>query len=158
MSAIARRSASVKSSSGCERLDINLPLEGSRKVQASEFVFGESYSEGVPRDPARSIVVYALTGSLLVYAAIAAREQRWGSALAACIVSALLWWSHRRARFAAYVFFSALAVRGALVGVWALPLYAGLALAAMQTAAARRAWPRLVRGRLVGGDDRMRRS
>jgi hypothetical protein len=112
----------------------------------------------VARDPARSIVVCTIAGSLLVYAAIAAREHRWGSAVAAGIVAALLSWSHRRARFAAYVFFTALAVRGALAGIWALPLYAGLALAAMQTAAAQRAWPRLVPGRLVGGDDRMRRS
>ena len=74
----------------------------------------------MPRDTARSIVVCAVAASLLVYAAIAARESRWGSAVAACIVSALLWWSHRRARFAAYVFFTALAIRGALAGNWAL--------------------------------------
>jgi hypothetical protein len=117
-----------------------------------------SYPEGVAPDSARSAVVWAIPGSLLVYAAIAAREQRWGSALAACIVAALLWCSYRRARFAAYVFFTALAVRGAFAGMWALPVYAGLALAAMQMAAARRAWPRLVRGRLLGGDDRMPRS
>ena len=103
-------------------------------------------------------MVGAVAVSLLVYAAIAAREQRWGSALAACIVAALLWWCHRRARFAAYVFFTALAVRGAVSGVWALPLYAGLVLAAMQTAPARRAWPRLVPGRLTERDGRMRRS
>lgn len=93
-----------------------------------------------------------------MYAGVVAREQRWGSALAAVIVAGLLLASHRRARFAAYVFFTALAVRGALTGVWALPVYAGIALAAMQTPAARRAWPRLVRGRLLGRDDRMRRS
>ena len=110
------------------------------------------------RDAARCLVVWSLGGSLLIYAAVAVRQQRWGSALAAVIVAALLARCHRRARFAAYVFFSALAVRGAVVGMWALPLYAGIALAAMQAPAARRAWPRLVPGRLRGGDDRMRRS
>jgi len=93
-----------------------------------------------------------------MYAAVAVRQQRWGSAVAAVIVAALLARCHRRARFAAYVFFSALAVRGAIVGLWALPVYAGMALAAMQSPAARRAWPRLVPGRVRGGDDRMRRS
>lgn len=102
--------------------------------------------------------MWSLAVSLLVYAAAAARQQRWGSALAAVIVAALLARGHRRARFAAYVFFSALAVRGAVIGTWALPLYAGIALAAMQAPAARRAWPRLVPGRRRGGDDRMRRS
>ena len=109
-------------------------------------------------DPARSVVVWAVAGSLLAYAGIAARERRWGSALAAALVAALLWCSHRRARFAAYVFLTALAIRGALAGVWALAVYAAIVLAAMQTPAARRAWPRLVRGRLLGGDGRMRRS
>ena len=109
------------------------------------------------RDLERSVVVWAVAGSLIAYVAVAARQQHWGSALAACIVAALLWWSHRRARFAAYVFFTALAVRSALAGPWALAVYAVLALAAMQTAGARRAWPRIVPGRLVGGDDRMRR-
>jgi hypothetical protein len=112
----------------------------------------------VARDLERSIVVGAVAGSLVVYAAIAAHTRLWGSALAACIVAALLWWAHPRARFAAYVFLTALAVRGAFAGTWALVAYAALALLAMQTAAARRAWPRLVRGRLLGGDDRMRRS
>ncbi|HEY7517084.1 MAG TPA: hypothetical protein VIE36_02250 [Methylomirabilota bacterium] len=112
----------------------------------------------MPRDLQRSVTVSAVVGSLVVYAAVAGRAGRWGSALAAGIVAALLWWSHRRARFAAYVFFTALAIRGSVAGTWTVVVYAALALAAMQTSAARRAWPRLVRGRLFGGDDRMRRS
>jgi hypothetical protein len=112
----------------------------------------------VPRDVARSVVVGAIVGSTATYAAIAAYQQRWPSTVAASVVAALLGWSHRRARFAAYIFFTALALRGALTGVWALPVYGGIVLAAMQTAPARRAWPRLVRGRLLGGDGRMRRS
>lgn len=110
------------------------------------------------RDSARLVVVWTVAGSLLGYAVVALWQQRWGSAVAAVIVAVLLWRAHRRARFAAYVFFTAVAVRGALTGIWALPLYAGLALAVMQLPAARRAWPRLVPGRLPGGDDRMRRS
>ena len=109
-------------------------------------------------DSARSVVVWAVAGSLLIYAVTAVRSQRWGSALAAVIVAGLLATCHRRARFAAYVFFTALAVRGALSNMWMLALYAAIALAAMQTPAARRAWPRLVPGRLRGGGDRMRRS
>ena len=105
------------------------------------------------------MVVWAIAGSLMVYAgSVAVREARWGSALAALIVAALLWASHRRARFAAYVFFTALALRSVVAGAWPPVVYAAIAVAAMQTAPARRAWPRLVRGRLRGGDDRMRRS
>lgn len=112
----------------------------------------------MPRDVARSVVVCTIAASLLIYAIVAGRQAQWGSALAAVIVAGLLAASHRRARFAAYVFLTALAVRGVLAGVWALPVYAGITLVAMQTGPARRAWPRLVRGRLLGGDDRMRRS
>jgi hypothetical protein len=124
----------------------------------ASFAVGAAYSDTVARDLARSAVVSAIAGSLLVYAALAGRVQHWGSALAAVIVAGLLGASHRRARFAAYVFFSALAIRGAVAGTWAVAVYAVIVLAVMQTAPARRAWPRLVRGRLAGGDDRMRRS
>jgi hypothetical protein len=51
-----------------------------------------------------------------------------------------------------------LAVRAAVTGEGALAAYAVVALASMQTAGARRAWPRLAPGRLRGGDDRMRGS
>ena len=105
----------------------------------------------MPRDLSRSVVAGAIVGSLVTYAGIAAYQQRWGSTAAAAVVAGLLAVSHRRARFAAYVFFTALALRGAVTGVWALPLYGGIVLAAMQTPPARRAWPRLVRGRLLGG-------
>lgn len=97
-----------------------------------------------------------LLTSLVAYAAVAATRQWWPSAVAAPIVAALLWRRHPRARFAAYIFFTVLAIRGAVTGVWALPVYAAAAVALMQTAAARRAWPRLVAGRLRGPDDRMR--
>jgi hypothetical protein len=105
----------------------------------------------VPRDVSRVVLVGAIVGSMVIYGAIAASQRRWVSTVAAAVVAVLLACSHRRARFAAYIFFSALAVRGTVTGVWALPLYGGIVLAAMQTAAARRAWPRLARGRLLRG-------
>lgn len=113
---------------------------------------------GLAGTPPRSPVVWALVASLLLYAAIAATRHWWLSALAAPAVAALLWLRHPRARFAAYVFFSVLALRGTVAGVWALAAYAAVAIAVMQTPVAARAWPRLVPGRLRGGGDRMRRS
>ena len=106
----------------------------------------------------RSPVVWALVTSLLVYGVIAATRRWWPSAVMAPIVAALLWRQHRRARFTAYVFLTVLAIRGALVGVWALTVYAVVVIALLQTPAAARVWPRLRPGRLRGGDDRMRRS
>jgi type VI protein secretion system component VasK len=104
-----------------------------------------------------------LVASLVVYAAIAAAQHWWPSVIGAVVVAALLWWRHPSARFAAYIFFTVLAIRGTLGGVWLLPAFALAAVALMQTAAAQHAWPRLVPGRLRGGDardggDRMRRS
>ena len=110
------------------------------------------------RDLARWAVVGAVIGSIVVYAAIGAYEHRWPSVIAGSVLAALLASAHRRARFAAYIFFTAVAIRGAVTGRWTLPLYAGVVLLVMQTAPARRAWPRLQRGRLFGGDGRMRRS
>ena len=102
--------------------------------------------------------------SLLIYSALAVTRRWWPSVVTAPIVAVLLWRRHRRARFTAYVFFSVLAIRGALTGVWALPAYALAAIALLQTAAARAAWPRLSPGRTradapagdARGDDRMR--
>ena len=111
----------------------------------------------------RSTVVAAvLVASLLVYAALAVAHRWWPSAVMAPLLAWLLWRRHRRARFTAYVFFSVLAVRGALTGVWALPAYALAAVGLLQTPAARGAWPRLRPGRVrasagdPGPDDRMR--
>jgi hypothetical protein len=94
----------------------------------------------------RAITV-GLVGGLLAYAALALVAQRWVSGLAAPIVAALLWRRHRRARFSAYVFFSALALRGLVMGSWALVAFAGASVLVLQTPAARRAWPRLIAGR-----------
>ena len=103
------------------------------------------------------LVAVALVASLLVYAGIAVVRHWWPSAAVAPVLAILLWRGHRRARFTAYVFFSVLAARGALTGVWALPAYALAAVGLLQTPAARGAWPRLRLGAVRGGD-RMRRS
>jgi hypothetical protein len=109
-----------------------------------------------------SLVVGVLVVSLLVYGGVAVAYRWWPSAVAAPLVAALLWRRHRRARFAAYVFFSVLAARGLVTGFWPLPAYALAALGLMQTPAACAAWPRLTPGRPRGEaappDDRMRRT
>jgi hypothetical protein len=114
------------------------------------------------RAPAVAVV---LSASLLLYAVVALTQRWWPSAAVAPLVALLLWRRHRRARFTAYVFFSVLAARGALTGVWALPAYAAAAVGLLQTAPAREAWPRLRPGRVgapppsagdPGRDDRMR--
>jgi hypothetical protein len=105
-----------------------------------------------------SLVAGLLVVALLGYAAVAVALRWWPSAVVAPVIAVMLWRRTARARFAAYVFFSVLAARGALTGVWALPAFALAALALMQTRAAARAWPRLTRRRADGaaGDDRMR--
>ena len=116
--------------------------------------------------PRPSLVVVVLVTSLLVYAGVAVARHWWPSAVVAPLLAVLLWRRRRRARFTAYVFFSVLAARGALTGVWALPVYALAAVGLMQTPGALAAWPRLRPGRVRGdgpapdapvGDDRMRR-
>ena len=103
-----------------------------------------------------------LVASLLAYSAVAVTRHWWPSAVMAPLLAVLLWRRHRRARFSAYVFFSVLATRGTLTGVWALPAYAAVAIGLLQTPAARVTWPRLQRGRTrtdpPAPDDRMRRA
>jgi hypothetical protein len=95
-------------------------------------------------------VALAFAAGLLAYTAVAVSRGWWPSALAAPVVAWLLWRRHRRARFSAYVFFSVLAARALLVASWGLGLFALLAIALLQLPAARRAWPRLTRGRPLG--------
>ena len=92
------------------------------------------------------IVVIALAGGLVVYAVLALVAHRFVSGLVAPGVAALLAWRHPRARFSAYVFFSALAFRGLVAGAWPLALFAGAGILVLLTPPARRAWPRLVAG------------
>ena len=106
-----------------------------------------------PSPVGERLVVVAVVGGLVVYAALALAAHRFISGLAAPVVAALLAIRHPRARFSAYIFFSALAVRGLVAGAWPLVLFAGAGVVVLQTPAARRAWPRLVAGatRSTGG-------
>ena len=92
------------------------------------------------------LVVVAVVGGLVVYAALALAAHRFLSGLAAPVVAALLAMGHPRARFSAYIFFSALAVRGLVAGAWPLALFAGAGIVVLQTPPARRAWPRIAAG------------
>lgn len=92
----------------------------------------------------RPTVAVLLPAALLAYAGLALGVARWWiSGLAAPVIALWLWRRHPRARFAAYVFFSVVALRGVVGHRWAALAFAAVAVALMQTPAARRAWPRL---------------
>ena len=95
----------------------------------------------------RAAVPLAFASGLLAYTAVALAKGWWPSACLAPILAWLLWRRHRRARFAAYIFFSVMTARAVLSGSWALGLFALAAIALLQLPAARRAWPRLTPGR-----------
>jgi hypothetical protein len=95
---------------------------------------------------AERVTVIAVAGGLLVYAVLGLVAHRWISGLAAPLVAALLAIRHPRARFTAYVFFSAVLVRGLVAAAWPLMLFAVAGILVLQTPAARRVWPRLVAG------------
>jgi hypothetical protein len=85
-----------------------------------------------------------MTAALIGYAVIAPSVgHRWISGVVAPAVAVLLWRRHPRARFAAYIFLSAVGVRAALEGQWPALLFAATAILVLQTPAARRVWPRL---------------
>jgi hypothetical protein len=97
--------------------------------------------------PAGRAIAAGLATALVVYAAFALAARWWTSGLAAPVVAYLLATRHTRARFSAYVLLTAVAFRGVF---GRSPLALGFAVAAivvLQTSAARRAWPRLTRGR-----------
>ncbi len=101
--------------------------------------------------PARPGIAVILPAALVVYAALALGVARWWiSGLAAPAIGLLLWRLHPRARFAAYIFFSVVALRGLATRRWGALAFALAAVALMQTPSARRAWPRLRRGRTRG--------
>ncbi len=104
-------------------------------------------------NPRRSPIALVVPAALLAYSALALTAHWWISGLAAPLVALLLWRGHPRARFSAYILLSAIAIRGATKGRWALLAFAAVAIAAMQTPAALRAWPRLRPGRRPGGED-----
>ncbi|MGH7391538.1 MAG: hypothetical protein ACREM3_19070 [Candidatus Rokuibacteriota bacterium] len=89
-------------------------------------------------------VVALLTVGLLGYAVFAlAGAGWWLSGLVAPLVALLLAVRHARARFSAYVFLTVVALRSAATGQWAALVFASVAIAALQTPAALRVWPRL---------------
>jgi hypothetical protein len=101
------------------------------------------------------LVTALLPAACAGYAAAAlAWRHSWISAAAGALIAVLLWRRHPRARFAAYIFFSAMAVRGALTGSWPALAFAIAAVLVMQTPPALAAWPRLRPGRVRS--DRMR--
>lgn len=96
----------------------------------------------------------ALPLSLVVYAVVAATLfERRISAAASVLVAGMLWRRHRRARFSAYIFLSAVALRSVLTHVWPLATFAAVVVALLQLPAARRAWPPVTSARVNG--DRM---
>ena len=93
------------------------------------------------------VVIGVFVVALVIYAVVALTAHRWVSGAAAPVIAVLLALRHPRARFSAYVFFSALALRGLVVGAWPLVAFALAAVLVLQTSPARRAWPRLTGGR-----------
>lgn len=100
----------------------------------------------VRRDAGARAVRGAFAAALVAYAIVAATRGWWPSMLTAPIVAWLLWRQHRRARFTAYIFFSVMSARAALIASWPLALFALASIGLLQLPPARRAWPRLTRG------------
>ena len=104
---------------------------------------------------ASRLVAALLPLSCVAYAVVALGwRHSWVSAAAGVLIAALLWWRHPRARFAAYIFFSAMAIRGVLTAAWPTLAFAIAAVLLLQTPPALAAWPRLRPGRVRS--DRMR--
>jgi hypothetical protein len=92
----------------------------------------------------RPFVIGLVVVALLAYSVVALGVQsRWISGLASAVVAWLLWQRHSRARFAAYIFLSAVALRSLTTRRWTTFSFAVAVLFVLQTPAARRAWPRL---------------
>ena len=90
-----------------------------------------------------------LSIACVVYAAHAlVWPHSWVSAVAGVLIAVFLWWRHPRARFAAYIFFSAMAIRSILTAAWATLAFAVAAVLLLQTPPALAAWPRLRPGRV----------
>ena len=108
------------------------------------------------------LVVGLLPVACLAYAAVALGVgpvgPAWLSAAAALILGWLLWRRHPRARFAAYIFFSALALRAVTSSRWLTLALAVGGVLLLQAPSARDAWPRLRPGWSRQAGDRMRRS
>jgi hypothetical protein len=121
-------------------LPLSYPGAGKTVSYAATF---DTFPDGSYPRPVR--ILFA--AMLLLYAGVAVTQRWWPSAVFAPLLAWLLWRRHPRARFAAYVFFSVMTARALFVGWWPLALLAIAAIGALQLPAARRAWPRLTRGR-----------
>ena len=111
------------------------------------------------RTMASRLVVVLLPLACLMYGAAAiVTRGAWVSAVAATLIAWFLWRRYGRARFAAYVFLSAVALRSVMTARWPTLAFAVGAILVMQTPPALAAWPRLRPGAVRGGGDRMRRS
>jgi hypothetical protein len=92
------------------------------------------------------IAAMLVPAALVAYAGASLADRRWWTAAAAAVVAGLLVTQHRRGRFAAYVLVSGIALRAVVTAAWPALAFAIAVVAALQTRAARRAWPRLVPG------------
>jgi len=101
------------------------------------------WSGDVP--PSGRAIVAALVVALVTYAAFALVARWWLSGLAAPVVAVLLAVRHARARFAAYIFFTLVALRGFVGRRPLLVVFAVAAVLVLQLRPARRAWPSLTR-------------
>jgi hypothetical protein len=91
-----------------------------------------------------SLFIASAAVALLAYSAVMLFvEWRWVSGLLGAVVAWLLWRQHPRARFAAYIFLSAVGLRSAMGGSWTAFFFAVALLVLLQTPAAQGAWPRL---------------
>lgn len=101
---------------------------------------------------ASRLVVGLLPLACMGYAAAAlAWRHSWVSAVVGLLIAVFLWWRHPRARFAAYIFFSAMAIRSLLTAAWTTLAFAVVAVLLLQTPPALAAWPRLRPGRVRSG-------
>ena len=89
------------------------------------------------------IVLVGLVLGVAGFAGFRFLTGHWVSGLAAAVVAGLLAMRHRRGRFSAYILFSALALRGVMTAAWPLVAFAAVSVLTLQTAPARRLWPRL---------------
>ena len=101
--------------------------------------------------------------ALLAYGMFAVTGGRWAPGLGAVLVAWLLFRRHRRARFAAYVFLTAVFARAVLTQDWWVAAGAVGLGALLQLPAATREWPRIRPGfrrppaGAFDGSDRMAR-
>ena len=107
-----------------------------------------SYSRAERESRALRVIAVAVPLALAFYAIVAVVVMHRGiSAAAAALAAVLLWRRHRRARFSAYIFLSAVAARGLFTHAWPVAGFAAAAIAVLQLPAARRAWPSVNRAR-----------